>query len=700
MISVQKKRCRFVTTGLAIRATISVGSLLLPSCVVAQAWQPVPLVTQSVKNAGNMGGEGGQWPQALAIDSSGSFLLFGTDVGGIFRSTDGGATWEPCNVGLDARGSSALAIDRTNGNRCFVVGANSGDSSFNGLYRSTNKGASWTRVVARDDAGYRDVRDQIAFDPTSKGTYDHLRTIYWAAGSKGLMKSTDGGGNWSQVNAGLGNAPIATAGNGNLFAALTTGVSRSTGGGGTFSTVLSGESFSITATGTNIWATRSDGVWKSTNTGNSWTKLGTTGLPTGFPIRNIKVSPADQNRILVVVDKGGYDKQIWYTTNNGGQWRQGAYNNANSFLPYNNRLQLFAWHPISATTAWSFGGDWITRTSDSGQNWQWAANGYNGILVGGAWNFSLSDSNLIFFAHQDYGGALSTNGGETWTYSNAGPNPWGDSNYGGYAYRYSDTGETVLWCGYGTGWTDPRQLKISRDGGATWFNADDANGNDVTFGGSADNGRDVSLVSPSAPWCLFAGNLRSADRGWHWSKMSGCDGVYTVSAGADKNLFGIKKTGTTSTDIVKSNDDGASWIKVATINDGEVRDIAYDHVRDRVYVVGKWSLFYYQNGTWTQCDTIDDQTGGESVRTVAVDPTNPAIVYIGSARDWMKTNVAVQRSTNAAAVGSWVNLTRTSPLAAGTKDGANEAVCIRVNPVTRYAWVSGGCYGMWKIAPP
>lgn len=80
-----------------------------PASAPSEQWWPVPLVTKAVRDAGyRPGGEGGQWPQAIYIDPvDGKFLLYGTDVGGIFRSLNGGKTFEPCNRGYTPRGNGA-----------------------------------------------------------------------------------------------------------------------------------------------------------------------------------------------------------------------------------------------------------------------------------------------------------------------------------------------------------------------------------------------------------------------------------------------------------------------------------------------------------------------------------------------------------------------------------------------------------------
>ena len=58
------------------------------------SWYEVPIVSKEILEKTNSAGEGGQWPLCLAGDSDDSSLLvYGTDVGGIFKYTDGGQSF-------------------------------------------------------------------------------------------------------------------------------------------------------------------------------------------------------------------------------------------------------------------------------------------------------------------------------------------------------------------------------------------------------------------------------------------------------------------------------------------------------------------------------------------------------------------------------------------------------------------------------
>lgn len=134
----------------------------------AFVWEPMPLVTQTVLDRGYVGGEGGQVPKAIAIDPvDGHFLLYGTEVGGIARSTDGGQNREPANQGFSPLGNSGFAIDPNNINRVLAVGVNTINNPFNGIYLSVDQAKSWKQVLSVNFCGLNDVGEQIVFDKRS-----------------------------------------------------------------------------------------------------------------------------------------------------------------------------------------------------------------------------------------------------------------------------------------------------------------------------------------------------------------------------------------------------------------------------------------------------------------------------------------------------------------------------------------------------
>jgi photosystem II stability/assembly factor-like uncharacterized protein len=144
---------------------------------------------------------------------------------GIYKSTDGGETWE--HLGLrDGQQIPALLVDPHDPNRVFaaVLGHPYGPNAERGVFRSTDGGRSWEKVLYRDEnTGAVD----LAFDPADpRVLYASLwaaRQAPWEIGASfqvpgsGLYKSTDGGGSWQPLTRGL---PTAAEGLGRIGIAV------------------------------------------------------------------------------------------------------------------------------------------------------------------------------------------------------------------------------------------------------------------------------------------------------------------------------------------------------------------------------------------------------------------------------------------------------------------------------------------------
>jgi photosystem II stability/assembly factor-like uncharacterized protein len=129
---------------------------------------------------------------------------------GVYKSTDGGKTWT--NTGLrDGQQISAVIVDPKDANRAFVavLGHPYGANAERGVFRTTDGGKSWRKVLYKDE---NTGAVALAFDPSDSRT---VYAVLWAArqgpwenGSwqgpgSGLFQSTDGGDTWKPLTQGL-----------------------------------------------------------------------------------------------------------------------------------------------------------------------------------------------------------------------------------------------------------------------------------------------------------------------------------------------------------------------------------------------------------------------------------------------------------------------------------------------------------------
>lgn len=129
---------------------------------------------------------------------------------GIYKSTDGGKTWTHLQGLRDSRHIAAIVIDPRNPNAVYaaVQGNPWEPTQTRGVYRSTDGGQSWQRVLfVNQTTGAHD----LSIDPRDPrvlyaGLWDYLRqpwNVRSGGPGSGLWKSTDGGASWRRLRKGL-----------------------------------------------------------------------------------------------------------------------------------------------------------------------------------------------------------------------------------------------------------------------------------------------------------------------------------------------------------------------------------------------------------------------------------------------------------------------------------------------------------------
>jgi photosystem II stability/assembly factor-like uncharacterized protein len=127
---------------------------------------------------------------------------------GMYRSTDAGQTWT--HLGLDdARQIARIVVDPRDPDRVFVaaMGHASGRNTTRGIYRTTNGGKTWDRMLyVNDSTGAIDISMNPANPRILFAAMWHMQRTPWGftAGNGSLWKSTDGGDTWRDVTASPG----------------------------------------------------------------------------------------------------------------------------------------------------------------------------------------------------------------------------------------------------------------------------------------------------------------------------------------------------------------------------------------------------------------------------------------------------------------------------------------------------------------
>jgi photosystem II stability/assembly factor-like uncharacterized protein len=264
---------------------------------------------------------------------------------GIYKTTDGGKTW--AHLGLaDGQQIAQIVVDPRDPNRVFaaVLGHPYGPNAERGIYRSTDGGATWQQVLFKDEnTGGMD----LAFDP---GNAQTVYAVLWAArqapwevggsftlhAQNGLFKSTDGGSTWTQLTTGLPGekeglgrigVTIAPSAPARLYAVV-----GATSGGGVYRSDDAGQSWKRVNADERLWGRDGDFnevkvdprnpdvlyvanivTWKSSDGGQTFTAF--RGAPGGDDYHRLWISPDDPNVILLAGDQGAV-----ITVNGGATW--------------------------------------------------------------------------------------------------------------------------------------------------------------------------------------------------------------------------------------------------------------------------------------------------------------------------------------------------------------------------------------------
>ncbi len=320
---------------------------------------------------------------------------------------------------------TAIAVHPTDRNTIYIGGAQGG------VWKTTNGGASWTPLTDRECSL---AMGALAIDPVNP------QIVYAGTGEQhfsgdsyygcGVLRSTDGGTSWTQLGGAIfqtasGGAKISrlvidprtagTVATTQLLVASDFGLYRSQNGGASFTQVLSGTATDLvmhpTGPDTLYAAVRGVGIYKSVDGGASWLAANN-GFSTSIRRINLAIAPSVPTTVYASVENasGGDLAGIWRTVDAAASWSKLAATGASCGTQcwYD---QIIAVPADDANTVY-FGGVSLYKSTDGGASF---ANILSGIHVDQHHIAFDPVDPLTVYVGNDGGVFRSTNGGSSWT---------------------------------------------------------------------------------------------------------------------------------------------------------------------------------------------------------------------------------------------------------------------------------------------
>ncbi|WP_378184218.1 glycosyl hydrolase [Aquimarina sp. SS2-1] len=414
---------------------------------------------------------GGRSAAVTGVPGKPNLFYFGATGGGVWKTTDGGRTWENISDGFFGGSVGSISVSKSDPNVIYVGGGEKtlrgNVSSGYGVWKSVDAGKTWIQ------SGLPKSRHipRIAIDPTNPDIVyaGVLGNIYKPTQNRGVYKSKDGGKTWNMVlfanqNAGAVDLTLDPNNPRILYAstwnARRTPYSLSSGGDGS-------------------------ALWKSTDSGKTWKEISKN---KGFAkdtlgIIGVTVSPVNSERVWAIVEN----------KENGGVYRSDDGGETWNLLNSDRSLRQRAWYytriyadPKDKDVVYVVNVSYH-KSKDGGKNFSSfrAPHGDHHDL----WIAPENPNRMII--GDDGGAQITYDGGETWsTYHNQPTSQFyrvtTDNSFPYRIYAAQQDNSTIRINHRSTGWSISEDDWESTAGGESAHIAIDPKDNDIVYGGSYD----------------------------------------------------------------------------------------------------------------------------------------------------------------------------------------------------------------------
>ena len=385
---------------LLVGLALLVGSLVPPAAIRAEDDPNTlvdPVLMQGLRYRMVGPTRGGRVTAVAGTRQQPGTFFMGATGGGVWKTTDYGQTWTNVSDGFFATGSiGAIAVAESNPDVVYV-GTGSAAIRSNviqgrGVYRSRDAGRTWTFVGLREAGQIGAVR--VHPSNPDLAYVAALGQPFGPSPERGVFRTTDGGTTWTKVlfvndRVGVVSLAMNPADPRELYAGAWRAERRPW-------TIISGGPASQT------------GLYKSTDGGDTWSKLGQD-LP--FDLIGkiaVDVSRADPRRVYVLLEAPGDQRGVYRSDDGGGSFTQ-----VNSDFDLVRRPFYYTYitaDPKDPDTVY-VNNESFFKSTDGGRTFTRLRTPHGDNH--GMW-INPDDPNL-FIQSNDGGANVTTNGGRTWT---------------------------------------------------------------------------------------------------------------------------------------------------------------------------------------------------------------------------------------------------------------------------------------------
>ena len=263
---------------------------------------------------------GGRSCAVTGVEGKPNLFYFGSTGGGIWKSENGGGSWNNISDGYFGGSIGSIAVSSSDNNVIYVGGGEKtvrGNVSYGyGVWKSEDAGKTWQQKGLKKSRHISRIRIHPGNPDIAYAAV--MGDLYKSSNERGVFKTENGGKTWRKVlfaNADAGAVDLVIDPNNSRILYATTWRIRRT----PYSLESGGEGSSI---------------WKSTDSGETWKNISTNeGLPSGiWGISGVAVSPANSERVWALIenDKGGVYRsddagKTWEKLNDSRSLRQRAW---------------------------------------------------------------------------------------------------------------------------------------------------------------------------------------------------------------------------------------------------------------------------------------------------------------------------------------------------------------------------------------